>query len=237
MALALDCADSDIPWLRDRLRETLGTLAEFERDEPIHLFVRSFISGLTRDEVTDVAFLRLRERYDWPSLAKADWHEVERVIACVTHAKKKAQHIGPALAAISAEHPDFSLDFLGDWSVERAIYWLERLPGVGRKIAAATLNFSSLRRPVFVVDQHVLRIIQRFGLIGVRSSNVKAYDAIMQVAGAWSDFDLLELHALMKHLGQTVCRPAAPRCFECPLDPRCAKKKAALPPPFHGTSH
>ena len=58
-----------------------------------------------------------------------------------------------------------NLDFLGDHPVEQGLRWLEEIYGVGRKIAAATLNFSTLRKRAMVVDTHVLRVLRRFGFV------------------------------------------------------------------------
>lgn len=72
-----------------------------------------------------------------------------------------------------------------------ALDWLERFPGIGPKVAAATLNASTLAMPVFIVDSHMHRILLRFGFIGPRATAEQGRDA---VTAALPDADaLLEL--------------------------------------------
>jgi adenine-specific DNA glycosylase len=106
--------------------------------------------------------------------------------------------------------------------VDQALIWLERLPGVGRKVAAATLNFSTLRRAALVIDTHHLRVLRRLGLIDRRAGTVEAYDRLVPLLpGGWTAADLDEHHQLMKALGQTNCRHAFPICRRCPLRDLC----------------
>jgi len=90
---------------------------------------------------------------------------------------------------------------------------------VGRKVSASTLNASTLARPVFIVDSHVLRILQR-----LRFTAGDGRAASEQVTGAvpgWSADDLLFFHDDMKRLGQTHCHVTAPDCASCALAPHC----------------
>jgi endonuclease-3 len=100
--------------------------------------------------------------------------------------------------------------------------WLEQLPGVGRKIAAGVMNASTLDRRAIVLDGHHTRILQRMGLVPPKASTARAFAAIMPAMPAdWSGADYDEHHLLMKKLGQTWCRPAAPACPECPAQALC----------------
>jgi endonuclease-3 len=75
---------------------------------------------------------------------------------------------------IAADDPDFDLSPLGEQPIEDALAWLERLPGVGRKVAASALNFSSLAIPAFVADTHVLPVLGRFGVIDAKADRAGA---------------------------------------------------------------
>lgn len=144
--------------MRDRLRSRFGCPGSIPARAPIGPLVKSLISSRTRDAVSAGAYRRLVAAYPaWLGMARAAPADVEAVIGEVTFADQKARHLGGALAAIAACHPDFDLTFLGGLSVPRALAWLERLPGVGRKVSASTLNFSTLRMPALVLDSHVLR--------------------------------------------------------------------------------
>lgn len=215
-------ADQDIEWVRDRLRSRFGRPGAILVRTPVGQLVKSAISGRTRDEVSLAAYHRLVEAYpDWSDLARATTAEIEAVIADVTFPDVKARYVRDALRAVAACRPDFDLAFLGALGVARALEWLERLPGVGRKVSASTLNFSTLRMPAFVVDTHILRILRRFGFVRSKADIRTAYDAMMTTACDWSAADLAELHILMKHLGQTICRADHACCRDCPINQRC----------------
>lgn len=215
-------ASEDMIWVRDQLRSRLGRPCMTPARTPIGQLVKSSISSRTLDEISLGAYERLVETYpDWSDLAGASPDEVQAVIGDVTFADVKARHLGEALRAVAAFRTDFSLAFLGRLTVARALAWLERLPGVGRKVSASTLNFSTLNMPSFVVDVHVLRILRRFGFVRSKAETVTAYDAVMAMTDTWSAAELAELHMLMKRLGQTICRFDRACCRNCPIRRRC----------------
>lgn len=208
--------------VRDQLRACLGRPDPVYVRTPIGQLVKSWISGRTRDEVSLNAYQRLLETYrTWGDLAEAPAKDVEAVIAEVTFSDAKARDLHVALRTIAGTHPDFDLTFLGRLRVPAALAWLERLRGVGRKVAASTLNFSTLRMPAFVVDTHVLRILPRFGLVRRTADIRAAYETIMAMRGDWSAAELAELHVLLKRLGQIICRADHACCDECPIRQRC----------------
>lgn len=221
MALSLGAAE-DMEWVRDRLRSCFGYPEPIFVLMPIGQLVKSSISGRTRDEVSLGAFQRLVETYPgWSDIAHARTTDVEDVIGDVTFPDVKARHLREALAAIAAFRPDFDVTFLGRLGVVRALAWLERLPGVGRKVSASTLNFSTLHMPAFVVDTHILRILRRFGFVRSKADTRTAYDLTMAVLYDWSADDLAELHVLMKGLGQNICCADRACCWNCPISQRC----------------
>jgi endonuclease-3 len=222
-AKALDFGAAAEPThMHDVLTAVFGRLQSFERQDPISQLIKSLISSHTPDEVSEAVYRRLASRYpDWSELAAAPSNEIEAAIADVTQAQAKARQLSRALRRIAASHPDFRLDFLGHLPVEQAVRWLERLPGVGRKVAAETLNFSTLNRPAFVIDTHVLRVLRRLGFVGPKADIRRAYYAVMAAAEYWSAKELAELHVAMKRLGQTVCRAGEPRCERCPISEHC----------------
>lgn len=90
--------------------------------------------------------------------------------------------------------------------------------GVGEETADSILLYA-LRLPVFVVDAYTRRIFSRLGLIPADAS----YGEIQQTFQRHLQADVAlynEYHALIVHLGKSVCRPK-PRCEQCPLRERC----------------
>ncbi len=215
-------ADQDIEWLRDQLKSRFGHPGPILVRTPIGQLVKSSISGRTRDAISLSAYHRLIGAYpDWSDIACATMADIEALIGDVTFPDVKARYVRDALRAIATSRPDFDLAFLGAQSVTRALAWLERLPGVGRKVSASTLNFSTLRMPAFVVDTHILRVLRRFGFVRSRADIRTAYDVTMALLHEWSAADLAELHILMKRLGQTICRADRTYCANCPINRRC----------------
>lgn len=220
----------DLAFMRRTLTCFFGPLEHFPRRVPVWQMVRSMLGAQTYDRVAEAAFKTLMWRWpDLAAIAEADAKTVLRYIGDVTHAEPKARHLVETMRRIGRDHPDYDLSFLRDRPVGEALVWLERLPGVGPKVAAATLNASTLAMPVFIVDSHVHRILLRFGLVGRRATAKEARDI---VTAASSDARvLLDLFVRLKRLGQTVCRPYAAHCGTCPLASRCDKRTALGRPP------
>lgn len=215
---------SDLPLLRDRLRDMLGPQSPPVRLDPVSQLLHAVLSARTYEEVSWSAFMRLRAAVgDWSQLADADVAELEQIIDPVTFADRKARQAPVLIRVLLLKLGRLDLDFLKAEPVSEAMAWLMSLPGVGAKAAAATLNFSTLDRPVLVVDTHVARVARRLGLVG-RGDAQDAYERLMsQVPADWSAADLRELHGLMKTHGQSLCGHFEPACRHCALSRTCPK--------------
>ena len=211
--------------LRSTLMSSFGPQRDAGRLDPVSQLVYGIISGRTTDEVSSLAFDRLRHRYAvWDRLRYASPAEIEAIIHPVTFTDAKAAHLPQALRMIVARNGALNLDFLEDWDEEMAMQWLDTLPGVGPKVAATVLNFSTLRKRVLAVDTHLLRIGERLGLLPPDGSYNAGHAAFMRrIPDAWDADDLYEFHWQMKYLGQTICTHAAPACARCPLSKLCPR--------------
>lgn len=90
--------------------------------------------------------------------------------------------------------------------------------GVGEETADSILLYA-LDLPVFVVDAYTRRIFTRLGLLRGEERYAAIQRAFMDRLPA--EVRLYnEYHALIVHLGKSVCRPR-PRCGACPLLHRC----------------
>lgn len=222
-------ARGEIAGVRDRLAAFFGTLPAVPERTPIAQLVKSLISNRTYDEVSLRAYQQLTAAYsDWAEIVAAADKDIERLIADVQFADRKAGRLVAALRIIGEQRADFDLGFLAKLPMEDALAWLERLPGVGRKVAASVLNFSTLRRPALVIDTHVERVLKRLGLVGPRAEIGAMYDAAMSATVDWSATELTDLHVWMKRLGQTLCRPLGSRCHECPLRGTCIRSTSCV---------
>lgn len=221
-------AEAELERIRRLLRPGFGEAGIPRKLDPLSQLVRSLIGSRTRDPVSWRSFARLRSRFPhWAGLIAAEPREIEAAIAAVTFPDVKARQLRDALRRIAALRAGLDLDFLGRWSVDDALAWLERLPGVGPKVAAAVLNFSTLDRPAFVVDTHVLRVLCRLGFVPDNAEARHARAAVMTAAVDWSAPALAELHALLKRLGQLACHAHGPDCRACPLRHGCRTARDA----------
>ncbi len=201
-----------------------GKIRVEERPDPVSQLVGSFIGSRTYDWKSWDIFVRLVQRYpNWDAVADASISDIETTLEGVTFSEKKAPELKQALRAIRIRFGQINLDFLADQSVDQALNCLEQIHGVGRKIAAAALNFSLLRMRAFVVDTHVLRLLRRFGFVAMKADTKAAYDAVMAAPDGLSADDLFDLHWQMKSLGQTVCTHAKALCASCPLSDICLR--------------
>ncbi len=189
---------------------------------PVGALVKSLISSRTLDAVSLAAYNHLCDWFPSPArLARATPAAIQRVIAQVTFAEAKADHLAKSMTRIEQEQPAFDLAFLGEIPLEDALAWLEQLPGVARKVAAATLNGSRLRRPVFIVDTHVQRVMQRLAFVAPHAEIRTISEQVTAAAPRWSGEDFLRFHVATKRLGQLFCRPDAPDCAHCSLSFDC----------------
>ncbi|WP_372856317.1 endonuclease III [Sphingomonas sp.] len=222
MQRSFDFVAGDIARWRAELVPLLCGIDLTTRRKPIGQLVKSLISGRTRDAVSLAAYHRLGMRFGSASgIAAAEPWAIEAVIADVTFARAKAEWLVAALRQIRHGRPDFCLDFLATLSLDTALAWLEQLPGVGRKVAASTLNASTLGRPVLIVDSHVLRVLHRLGFVPASADARAASEAVTSAMPGWRGDDFLMLHFGMKRLGQRICRFDTPDCGACPLAADC----------------
>jgi endonuclease-3 len=212
-----------LPEVRRRLLAVFGPQRDEQRFDPLSQLIYGIIASKTRDEVSMAAFLELRRRCrSWDVLLTATPRQIERAIFSVHHADRKADELPQALRMIRARNGALDLEFLADWDTEMAHRWLDGLYGVGAKIAATVLNFSTLRKAVLPVDTHLLRIGQRLGVVRNGGNYADGHDGYARLLPAeWDADTLYELHWLIKMLGQQICRSTAPACGQCPLRELC----------------
>lgn len=223
LALQLDGRQARFAEVDRRLRRHYSPSGPWLRLDPVSQLVLGMVGGRTYEADSRRAFLMLCDRYrGWERLRDAPSAEIREAIQAVTYAEVKARRLKAALSAVTRRRGSLSLDFLATWRVASALAWLESLPGVGRKTAAATLNFSTLKMPALVIDTHHLRVLRRLGFVGLRTTLPDAYDRVVPyLPMQWRPEDLDAHHQRMKTLGQDVCSHAEPTCGLCVLRDLC----------------
>jgi endonuclease-3 len=209
--------------IRERLLAAYEPAPQKARLDPVSQLIKSMVSSRTPDAVSAAAFSRLQHRFpSWDFLLKASPGDIQAIIEPVKFADSKTVQLLQSLRLIRASYGSLNLCFMADLEEDHAMHMLQMLPGVGPKIAAAVLNFSSLRKRVLSVDTHLLRIGKRLALLPPDASYETGHDLYMRFIPAdWTDEELYELHWLLKHHGQQMCSHQAPRCEDCPLRDLC----------------
>ena len=86
--------------------------------------------------------------------------------------------------------------------------------GIGPETADSILLYG-LKKPIFVIDAYTRRILSRHGMITEKAS----YEEVQRLFMEHLPLDeklFNEYHALLVHLGKTVCKKI-PRCDICPI--------------------
>jgi endonuclease-3 len=195
--------------IRDRLRELYGIPAAPPHGHGLDELILTVLSQSTNDRNRDVAFLRLRARFEsWEEVRDAPNEEVEMAIRPGGISKVKSQRIQAILRALPEplDGPHLAdLDFLLS------------LPGVGRKTAACVRLFAFGVRDV-PVDTHVSRVGTRLGLFRERAPFEEMHDEMLALTPRGQE---LELHVNMLRHGRRTCHARRPQCGECALLRMC----------------
>ena len=194
-----------------------------KRRDPIWTLVQGVIGAQTKTAISNASTDALRARFgSWEGVAKADLADLEALLQPQTFPSVAAERLKACLLTIIEQRGAVDLRHLSNLPDEDAMAWLENVPGVGRKIAAGVMNTSIFARRALVIDGHHRRVMQRTGLVPPKADTARVYDLLMPVLpGEWSAADIDEHHLLVKRLGQLVCRPAVPKCAECPIRKNC----------------
>ena len=203
----------------ERLRTEYGRPVGRPHRAPIDELVLTVLSQNTNDRNRDVAYGRLRERFEsWAAVREAPVEDVEDAIRPGGLAPTKAVRIQEILRAIG----DDDLAWLEEAPLEEARRYLCELPGVGRKTAACVLLFS-YGRPDVPVDTHVYRVGTRLGLFRPGAPLDEAHDEMLRLARG---SDAHEAHVSRIRHGRRASVARAPRCPECPLLRTCRYGRA-----------
>ena len=195
--------------IRNRLRELYGVPAAPPHGHGLDELILTVLSQSTNDRNRDVAFLRLRARFDsWEAVRDAPNEDVELAIRPGGISKVKSRRIQEILR----ELPD-PLD--GPHLADRD--FLLSLPGVGRKTAACVLLFAYGERDV-PVDTHVSRVGTRLGLFRAGAPFEELHDTMLELTPRGQE---LELHVNLLRHGRRTCHARRPQCDECALLRMC----------------
>jgi endonuclease III len=217
--------------IRDRLREVYGIPVMAPHCQPLDELVLTVLSQSTNDRNRDVAYLRLRARFQsWEEVRDAPLEQVEEAIRPGGISKVKSARIQAILRAISESQGDcgeeLSLHWMRDVPVDQARDYLTALPGVGRKTAACVLLFAYGLRDV-PVDTHVSRVGMRLRLLRPGAPFEELHDQMLAITPPGEE---LELHVNLLRHGRRTCHARSPACRDCALARMCPSRGAFVKP-------
>ena len=136
-----------------------------------------------------------------------------------------------ACAEIAVERFGGDLAAVVRGPLDEAKRGLRRFPGIGEPGAEKILLMSG-RAALLAPESNGLRVLVRLGLVREESSYARTYAASREAAQALAaDVRATQrAHLLLQLHGQTLCKNSAPRCDECPLEPRCPFARAGARP-------
>ena len=184
------------------------------------------LSQSTNDRNRDVAYERLRERFDgWRAVLEAPNAAVEEAIRPGGISKVKSKRIQEILRAIDAS-PEaagtLDLSFLRTAGVAEGQRYLCSLPGVGRKTAACVLLFAYGLRDV-PVDTHVSRVGMRLRILRPGAPFEELHDEMLDLSPPGEE---LEFHVNLLRHGRRTCHARRPDCPACVLARVCPSRRS-----------
>lgn len=179
-------------------------------DDPYQLLVSVILSAQCTDKRVNMTTPAIFEKYpDIPSLSKASFEELLRLIKSISYPNNKTKHlIGMANMVMDK--------FNG--RIPMTVNELMQLPGVGRKTANVITSVID-QQPNMAVDTHVFRVSHRIGLVPAVASTPFAVEKELL---KYIPEELIHKahHWLILH-GRYICIARTPRCKVCGLQKAC----------------
>ena len=201
--------------LAPMLPDTADGLPLGNKKDPYDELIYILLTVMTRSQPRiDRAYDGLRDLAGgrWSGLLEADEEELREILDPLGFVNRRSSQLLDLVRRVHDEHGG-SLDFLEHWSNADALAYLTSLPGVGDKTAKCVLMYS-LRRDVFPVDIHVLRVVKRLGLV---DRDLTWEDAAKELEADVPNELKFDLHVALVIHGREVCKGPNPRCDECDL--------------------
>lgn len=200
-----------------RLASAYGTPDLGNVEDVFGELVYALLSTRTAPSNYQKAFAELRERFPrWSDLASASEHDVQSLLRpCGLH-NRKAQAILAIARRVFTEQGLADLEHLLAMSTEDAEAYLTSLPGVGLKVAKCVCLYA-LKRSVFPLDTHNLRVLRRLGVV---QDSATLHQATRFVEALIPSSLRHDLHVNLVVHGRQMCR-SRPTCSKCVLRDMC----------------
>jgi endonuclease III len=203
----LDTVEEEVRHYRVPVVDLIGVQSR----DAYRVLIATILSSRTKDEVTAAASARLfRAAPDIDRLAQLMPSQIRELIYPVGFYKTKSGHLQKAALMLREQ-------FGG--SVPDTIEELVKLPGVGRKTANLVLSVA-FDKPAICVDTHVHRIMNIWGYVKTKTP----LETEMALRKKLPRRYWKKVNRVLVAFGQGKCRPVAPHCDVCVLEPHCAQQ-------------
>jgi endonuclease-3 len=184
---------------------------ELNHANPLELLIATILSAQCTDKRVNIVTPALFKKYpNTAAYANAEAAELEQDIKTTGFFRNKAKSIKSCCQALVERH---------DGNVPRTMEELITLGGVGRKTANVVLGNAFNINSGIVVDTHVARLSQRFGLTKEISAEKIEQDLMKLVPQEqWAMFS----HWLIWH-GRRRCFARGPDCPDCEIKALCPR--------------
>jgi endonuclease III len=201
------------------LRRRYGYQTLGNKKNPLNELLYIVLSSKTPPGRYQETYGALKKRFPRADdLAPVRPKDIASVIVRGGLAQKRAKQISAIARELRAQFGRVTLSPLARMSDPEAGAFLERLPGVGVKVARCILLFA-LDRKVFPVDAHCFRIVSR---VGWTRNGATLTDRLAHKVQDGIPVDLRrQLHVSFVLLGREFCAPSSPRCSDCPIVTWC----------------
>ena len=184
---------------------------ELNYTKDYELLIAVVLSAQTTDKgvnkVTDILF----KKYDLEGLKKANLEDIIDIIRPIGTFNRKAVYVKEIATILIDKY---------NGVVPNDRKKLEKLPGVGRKVANVVLS-EWFKEPNIAVDTHVDRVSKRLGLARNKDSVVEVEKRLMKYFSkdTWS-----KRHLQLVLFGRYKCKSINPMCYDCKLKDICKYK-------------
>jgi len=198
-----------------RLYRAYGSRNWWPGETPFEVMVGAILTQNTSWRNVEKAIERLKERgiLNPEGIYKIKKFQLAELIKSSGYFRIKADRLKSFVRFLFDEY-NGEIERMGSEKLEDLREKLLRVKGIGPETADSILLYG-LKRPIFVVDAYTKRILSRHGIVSDGSSYEEIQGIFMNHLKP--DEKLFnEYHALLVHLGKTVCKKI-PRCNLCPL--------------------
>ncbi len=204
-----------LPHVNRILHDEYGTASLGNKQDPLDELVFIQLSIRTRERTYLCVYEELSRAVngEWERLLEIQDADLLPVLHGAGMAVIKLRRLRAQIVAIVDAFGSATLEPLRSMSNEGIENFLRSLPGVGPKAARCVMLYS-LGRPVFPVDSHCRRVLDRLGFLPAGIDRKAADDFLQVLVPAPLRHDL---HVNLVHLGRRTCLPRQPRCSECTI--------------------